>query len=192
MNLADSGWAGERQIKYKDCFICEKFCAACHTWRACLVMVAQTLKPEIDMTERLNPFTAAADAMKPWMALSENVAPSLDPDLRELVKIRASQINHCANCLNMHTRDARKAGETEQRIYVLSAWREAPYFTSKERAALAWTEALTQVAEKGAPDDVHAALDAEFSQQEQVELTMLINVINGWNRLAVGFGLFYK
>jgi len=144
------------------------------------------------MTERLNPFAAGADAMKPWMALSENVAPSLDHGLRELVKIRASQINHCANCLNMHNRDARKAGETEQRLFVLSAWREAPFFTSKERAALAWTEALTQVADKGAPDDVYAALEAEFSQQEQVELTMLINVINGWNRLAVGFGLFYK
>lgn len=144
------------------------------------------------MTERLNPFHVAPEAMQPWIAMSEAVAPSLEPSLKELVKIRSSQINHCANCLNMHTRDARKAGETEERIYVLSAWREAPWYTPREQAALAWTEALTQVADKGAPDDIYAALDAEFSKKEQVELTMLINLINGWNRVAVSFGLFFK
>ena len=108
----------------------------------------------------------------------------------ELVKIRASQINGCANCLNMHTFEARQAGETEQRIALLAAWHDAPCYSERERAALDWTDHLTLVAEKRAPDAVYAALDAQFSKEEQVKLTMMIININGWNRLAVGFGLF--
>ncbi|HET8613355.1 MAG TPA: carboxymuconolactone decarboxylase family protein [Sphingomonas sp.] len=142
-------------------------------------------------TPRLDPFAAAPAAMKAWFTLSTQIDQcGLERGLLELVKIRSSQINGCANCLNMHTHDARKAGETEQRIYVLSAWREAPFYTDRERAALAWTEHLTLVADKRAPDDVYAALKSQFSEEEQVQLTLMINVINGWNRLAVGFELF--
>lgn len=145
------------------------------------------------MTARLNHFAAAPELMKAYFAFSMQVEGSgLEKPLLELVKIRASQINGCANCLNMHTWEARQAGETEQRLHVLAAWREAPLFTDREHAALAWTEHLTLVAEKRAPADIYAALDAQFSKEEQVKLTMMINVINGWNRLAVGFDLFDK
>jgi AhpD family alkylhydroperoxidase len=144
------------------------------------------------MTARLNLFTAAPELMQAFFAFSTQVGESgLEKPLLELVKIRASQINGCANCLNMHTYEARQAGETEQRLYLIAAWREAPCYNDRERAALAWTEHLTLIADKGPPtEDVRAALDAQFSQEEQVKLTMMINVINGWNRLAVGFGLF--
>jgi AhpD family alkylhydroperoxidase len=143
------------------------------------------------MTARLNYFAAAPEIMKAFFAFSNQVADAgLEKSLVELVKIRASQINGCANCLNMHTYEARQAGETEQRLHVLAAWREAPLFSDRERAALAWTEHLTLVAEKRAPADIYAALDAQFSQEEQVKLTMMINVINAWNRIAVGFDVF--
>ena len=143
------------------------------------------------MTSRINPYAAAPGLLKAWMDFSNQVAASgLEKPLLELVKIRASQINGCANCLNMHSYEARQAGETEQRIAVLPAWREAPCYTDRERAALDWTDHLTQVADKRAPAQVYAALDAQFSKEEQVKLTMMINVINGWNRLAVGFDLF--
>jgi len=143
------------------------------------------------MTARANPYAAAPELVQAWLAFSNKVAASgLEKPLLELVKIRASQINGCANCLNMHTYEARQAGETEQRIHILAAWHEAPCYSDRERAALAWTDHLTLVSEKRAPDDVYAALDAQFSKAEQVQLTMMINVINGWNRLAVGFDLF--
>ena len=105
----------------------------------------------------------------------------------ELVQIRASQVNGCAFCIHMHTTDARKAGETEERIYLLDAWRESPLYTERERAALAWTEALTRVSETHAPDDDYRALQAHFSEQEQVALTLLVVAINGWNRIQIGF-----
>lgn len=143
------------------------------------------------MTPRLNPFTAAPELAKAWFAFSNQVAESgLEKPLLELVKIRASQINGCANCLNMHTYEARQAGETEQRIHLIAAWHEAPCYSERERAALAWTEHMTLVAEKRAPADVYAQLDAQFSKEEQLKLTMMIIVINGWNRLAVGFDLY--
>lgn len=143
------------------------------------------------MTARLNPFTAAPELTKAWLAFSDEVAQAgLEKPLLELVKIRASLLNGCANCLNMHTYEARQAGETEQRIALLGAWQEAPCYTDRERAALAWTDHLTLIAEKRAPAEVYAALYAQFSKEEQVKLTMMINVINGWNRLAVGFELF--
>jgi len=144
------------------------------------------------MTGRLDLFTAAPAEMKAWYEASLKVAPKLEPSLLELVKIRASQINGCANCLNMHTADARKAGETEQRIYLLSAWHEAPVFTPRERAALAWTDAMTLVSTARAPAALYSELAEHFTQEEQVQLTLAINVINGWNRLAVGFDLFYE
>lgn len=143
------------------------------------------------MTDRLNPYAAAPELLKAWLDFSNRTATSgIEKPLLELVKVRASQINGCANCLNMHTYEAREAGESEQRLAVLAAWREAPCYTARERAALAWTEHMTLVADKRAPRDVYDALAAQFSKQEQVELTMAIIVINGWNRLAVGFDLF--
>jgi len=122
------------------------------------------------------------------LALNKFAAESgLEHSLLELVKIRASQINGCAYCLDMHTIDARAAGETEQRIYVLNAWREAPFYSDRERAALAWTEAVTLVGETHVPDDVYDEARRYFSEEELVNLTWAIVVINGWNRVAVAF-----
>lgn len=112
---------------------------------------------------------------------------SLEPKLKELIKIRASQINHCAHCLDMHTKDAKAIGETEQRINVLAAWREAPFYSLRERAALAWCEALTLIADSEAPDEIYNEVEQLFTQEEIVELTFSIIVINSWNRFAVGF-----
>ena len=139
------------------------------------------------MTPKLNPFAAAPELMQKWRSASMSIAESLEPTLVHLVEIRASQINGCANCLNMHTADARAKGETEQRIYLLSAWREAPCYTDRERAALGWTEALTRLCEGPDLDRAYDALKAHFTDEEQVKLTLMINVINGWNRIAVGF-----
>jgi AhpD family alkylhydroperoxidase len=111
----------------------------------------------------------------------------LERSLYELVKTRASQINGCAYCIDMHTKDARKAGETEQRLYTLSAWRETPFYSDRERAALAWTEALTLITENEVPDSLYEATREHFNEQEIVALTMAIVAINGWNRLAIGF-----
>jgi AhpD family alkylhydroperoxidase len=144
------------------------------------------------MTARLDPFAAAPAQMKLWLDMSLRIAPSVEHSLLELVKIRASQINGCANCLRMHTADARNAGETEQRLYLLSAWPEAPCYTPRERAALAWTEVLTQVATARAPDAVYQEFAFEFTPEEQVQITLMINAINGWNRIAVGFNLFQE
>jgi AhpD family alkylhydroperoxidase len=140
------------------------------------------------MTARLDLFSAAPSLMKEWQRAAHAISTSLEPSLGELVKIRASQINGCANCLNMHTMFAREDGETEQRIHLLPAWREAPCYTDRERAALGWTEALTRLSEGHTHQSAYAALKAEFSDEEQVKLTLMINVINGYNRLAVGFG----
>ena len=114
---------------------------------------------------------------------------SLDKNLKELVKIRASQLNRCAFCLHIHATDARKLGETEIRIYTLNAWRETPYFTPQERAALALTEAVTLVASGHVPDDVYEEAARHFSQQEISELLMAIVTINAWNRIAITTGL---
>lgn len=111
----------------------------------------------------------------------------LDPLLLELIKIRASQINACAYCLDMHTKDARALGETEQRIYALPAWREAPFYTPRERAALEWTEAVTRVADTHIPDAAYEAARAHFDEPQLVALTFAIIAINSWNRLSVAF-----
>jgi AhpD family alkylhydroperoxidase len=140
------------------------------------------------MTPRLDPFAAAPAPMQSWLDFGNDVLQSgLEDSLMELVKIRASQINGCAFCLHMHTASARKYGETEERLYLLDAWRESPLYSERERAALAWTEALTLISETRAPDNVYQALQAQFSEQEQVKLTLLIVAINGWNRIQVGF-----
>ena len=142
------------------------------------------------MTAKLNPFAASPALMKSWINTSMAVASSLEPSLVGLVEIRSSQINGCANCINMHTTEARAKGETEQRIYLLSAWREAPCYNDRERAALGWTEVLTRLSEGHARESAYEALKSQFTEEEQIKLTLMINVINGWNRIAVGFGLF--
>lgn len=111
----------------------------------------------------------------------------LEPSLFELVKIRASQLNGCAFCIDMHTKDARAQGETEQRIYALSAWREGPFFTDRERAALAWTEAITNIQDGHAPEDVYVEARIHFTAEELVKLTYAITQINSWNRIAIAF-----
>jgi AhpD family alkylhydroperoxidase len=122
------------------------------------------------------------------LKLQQEVASSgLEHSLLELVKTRASQINGCAYCIDMHTKDARAMGETEQRLYALSAWHEAPFYTARERAALAWTESVTRVADTHVPDDVYAEARAQFSEEELVALTFALVAINGWNRLCVSF-----
>src|SRR6202050_4050517 len=117
-------------------------------------------------------FAAAPDLMKKWTATSLAIASSLEPTLIRLVEIRASQINGCANCINMHAVEAREKGETEQRIYLLSAWREAPCYTDRERAALGWTDALTRLSEGHTHEGVRETLQAEFTEEEQVKLTL--------------------
>ena len=140
------------------------------------------------MKPRMNYLQAAPDTMKALMALENQIQSSgLEQSLIELVKTRASQINGCAFCINMHTQDARKRGESEQRLYLLNAWRESPCYTDRERAALAWTEAVTLISETHVPDEVYGELRAQFSEAETVNLTMLVATINAWNRLAISF-----
>ncbi|MGX1197196.1 carboxymuconolactone decarboxylase family protein [Parvibaculum sp. MBR-TMA-1.3b-4.2] len=139
------------------------------------------------MKERLDGYKASPDAYHAILGLQNYVNEcGLEHSLMELVKIRASQINGCAYCLHMHTRDARKAGESDERMHLLAAWRESPLFTERERAALAWTEALTLVSETEAPDEVYEGLRAHFSEKEIVDLSTAIGTINVWNRLAIG------
>jgi AhpD family alkylhydroperoxidase len=129
-------------------------------------------------------FPAAFRAM---LALEEaGRESSLEPELRELVKIRASQLNGCAYCLDMHSKDALARGEDEQRLNVLSAWRDAPFYSDRERAALAWCEALTVLPQAGAPDEVYEEVGRWFDEEEIVALTLTVVAINGWNRFAVG------
>ena len=140
------------------------------------------------MKPRLNAWTAAPHAMQAFVEFSNAMAKDgVEPSLAELVKIRASQINHCAYCLHMHTREALAQGESELRLTMLACWEESPLYTDRERAALAWTEALTLLPETKAPDAVYAQLQAHFTPEEQVKLTMLIGIINAWNRFGVGF-----
>ena len=140
------------------------------------------------MEQRLDFYKASPDALKALIALEVAVGKlGLEPALLDLVKLRASQINGCAFCVDLHASDLRKKGETERRLYAVPVWRETPFFTPRERAALGWTEAITQVATGHAPDADYDALSAEFSERERVDLTLAIGVINGWNRLSIGF-----
>lgn len=126
--------------------------------------------------------------MKAMLGLEKYVHQSdLESSLIELVKMRASQLNSCAYCIDMHSKDARKAGETEQRLYALSAWHETPFFTERERAALEWTEALTKLSSTHITDELYDSVKQHFTDEEMVVLTMAIVAINGWNRLGVGF-----
>jgi AhpD family alkylhydroperoxidase len=140
------------------------------------------------MQARLDGYKVAPGAIKALVGVETYIQGSgLEQSLIELVKMRASQINGCAYCLDMHSKDARRAGETEQRLYLLNAWRESRLYTARERAALAWTESLTLVAQTQAPDDVYAEVKFEFTEKEIVDLTTLIGMINLWNRIAIGF-----
>lgn len=137
---------------------------------------------------RLDYSKIAPDGYQAMRQLDKYVKMSgLEPSLLELVKLRASQINGCAYCIDMHSKDARSQMETEQRLYALSAWRETSFYTDRERAALAWTEAVTQVAETHVPDVVYEVAHEHFTEKELVDLTLSIIVINGWNRLAISF-----
>ena len=140
------------------------------------------MNPRLDGTKYQN-----SKLVRTLQTLSAETASLLEPSLFELVKIRASQMNGCAYCLDMHTKDARLRGETEQRIYALNAWRETPFFTDRERAALEWTEAVTRVGDTHVPDEVYRQATAQFSDDELVALTMGVVVINSWNRIAVAF-----
>lgn len=140
------------------------------------------------MTQRLDYFSIAPDLLKPMIEQEGLFEPAgLEHALVELVKLRASQINGCAFCLHMHSHDARASGESEDRMMLLNAWRESSLYTPRERAALAWTEALTRVEASGAPDADYQAVSQHFSEREQVALTLLIGAINSWNRIAIGF-----
>jgi AhpD family alkylhydroperoxidase len=140
------------------------------------------------MKRRLDYGKVDAEALKAMLGLEKYASGSgLERSLYELIKTRASQINGCAYCIDMHTKDARKAGETEQRLYALSAWRETPFYTQRERAALEWTEAVTLISENNIPDDLYESVKEHFSEKEMVALTMAVIVINGWNRLAIPF-----
>jgi len=140
------------------------------------------MKPRIDFTK------VSPRALQAMLGLQGYVNNSgLPHSLLELVKMRASQINGCAHCLDMHSKDARAAGETEQRLYLLHAWREAPFYSARERAALEWTEALTLVSEDHVPDHVYAEVREQFNEEELVNLTLAVVAINGWNRIMIGF-----
>jgi len=140
------------------------------------------------MQARLDIQKTAPGAVQAMLALESYIRKSrLEPSLLELIKMRASQINGCAYCLDMHSKDARAHGETEQRLYALNAWRETPFFTDRERAALAWTEAVTEVSKSHVPDSVYDEVRQRFTDEELVTLTLAIANINSWNRLAISF-----
>lgn len=140
------------------------------------------------MSQRLAAAQAAPRAYHAMLALEKFVQESgLEESLIELVKLRASYINGCAYCVDMHTKDARADGETEQRLYAVPVWRETPFFTPRERAALGWTEAVTDIGRHGVTDEVYEDARKHFTEPELVNLTMAVITINGWNRLAVSF-----
>lgn len=140
------------------------------------------------MSRRIDAYKVAPGAGKALWELERYVRESgLERALLELVRLRASYMNGCAYCVDMHTKDARTGGETEQRLYAVPVWRETPFFTPRERAALAWTEAVTDVARSGVPDQVYEEARSRFTEEELVNLTMAIIAINAWNRGAIAF-----
>jgi AhpD family alkylhydroperoxidase len=140
------------------------------------------------MQPRIEYANVAPEGLEPLLGVEAYLRRcGLEPALLDLVKLRASQINGCAYCIDMHTKDARARGETEQRLYALTAWREAPFFTEPERAALTWAEAVTEVAATHVPDDVYELARLHFRDKELVDLTLAVVAINSWNRLAISF-----
>jgi AhpD family alkylhydroperoxidase len=145
-------------------------------------------KGEILMAPRIDYTKVGSGALRAMYGLEKYLAESsIEKPLRELIKLRASQINGCAYCIDMHWKDARAAGESEQRLYGLAAWREAPYYSERERAALAWTEELTLIAEHHVSDELYEQMRRQFSEQELVDLTLAVVTINAWNRIAISF-----
>jgi AhpD family alkylhydroperoxidase len=141
----------------------------------------------LHIDKRLDYVKAAPAAFKAMLALEHYLGTSVDRTIVNLVKLRASQMNGCAFCIDMHWKEARASGETEQRLYGLDAWRESPYYTERERAALTWTEALTNVSSTHAPDDDYALARAHFDDKGIADLTWAVAAINAWNRVAIGF-----
>ena len=140
------------------------------------------------MQPRINYGAASPELLQAMMGLETYLHEcGLEPALLELVKLRASQINGCAYCIDMHTKDARARGETEQRLYLLNAWREAPFYTERERAALEWAESVTLITEGHVPDEVYERVRAHFTERELADLTLAVVAINGWNRLSISF-----
>ena len=140
------------------------------------------------MSSRVSYVKAAPGTYRAMLGLEDYVnSCGLEPDLLDLVRLRASQLNGCAFCLDMHAKDARARGETEQRLYLLDAWREAPFYSERERAALAWTEAVTLLTGRDVPDEVYDEARGHFSDEELANLTLAVVAINGWNRLNVAF-----
>jgi AhpD family alkylhydroperoxidase len=141
------------------------------------------MQPRIDFTQEF-----ANAAMQTLLGLERYVRRSgLEHALIELIKVRVSQINHCAYCIDMHTKDARAAGESEQRLYALNAWRETPFFSDRERAALEWAESLTLISENNVPDELYRKVREQFSEEDLVKLTLAVIAINAWNRVAIPF-----
>jgi len=140
------------------------------------------------MEQRLDYAKAAPDGVGVLRELERYLKKSgLEPDLVELVKLRASQINGCAYCIDMHTKDARSRGESEQRLYGITAWRETPFYSERERAALAWTESLTRISDDQVPEEIYQQVKQHFTERELVDLTLAVIAINSWNRLAISF-----
>jgi AhpD family alkylhydroperoxidase len=140
------------------------------------------------METRIDPTKVAPEVYRAMLALESAVrSSSLESNLLDLVRVRASQINGCAYCIDMHSKELRAAGESEQRIYLLDAWREAPFYSDRERAALAWTEAVTLIAERHVPDDVYDEARQYFTDSELARLTLAVVSVNGWNRFAIAF-----
>jgi len=145
-------------------------------------MSTEGIEPRIDYTK------VAPEAVRALWAVERYTRQcGLEPALVDLVKLRASMINGCAYCVDMHTKDARAAGESEQRLYAVSVWREAPFFTPRERAALAWTDAVTEVSKDHVPDEVYRVAREHFDEKQLVDLTVAIGAINTWNRIAISF-----
>lgn len=141
------------------------------------------------MTQRMNYYEIAPDAMQIMMEMEKYTKKSgIERKLRELIKIRASQINGCAYCINMHTADAKKMGETEQRLYCISAWRECTFYSEAEKVALELTEHITLIPEKRVPDDLYERVRKHFDEKAYVDLVILINQINSWNRISIAMG----
>jgi AhpD family alkylhydroperoxidase len=140
------------------------------------------------MDQRINYATVAPAGIRALSGLESYIRScGLEAGLIDLVKTRASQLNRCAYCIDMHTKDARAASETEQRLYALAAWQETPFYTDRERAALAWTEAVTLISQGSVPDGLYQEVRRHFSEKELVDLTLALIAINGWNRLAISF-----
>lgn len=153
------------------------------------LFVESAYKEELILEQRIDYYNLAPEAMKIMMEMEKYTKTTgLDRKLRELIKIRASQINGCAYCINMHTADARKMGETEQRLYCISAWRECTFYTEAEKAALELTEHITLIPTKRVPDELYQRVREHFDEKQYIDLVLIINQINSWNRISIAMG----